>query len=87
MKKMATFFILFLGAAKILTAQWTCYSNTNVCVVTQIIQHLLHIHVQLYIENDHLFNHFLHTSVFESAQYTWLSAHQLRQLRRNVAYV
>jgi len=38
----------------------------------------------IYIENDYLFNPFLHTSVFEAAQYTWLSAHQRRQLRGNV---
>jgi len=38
-----------------------------------------------YIEKDFLFNSKLHTSVFDSAQYTWLSAHQFRQLRGNVA--
>jgi len=42
-------------------------SIINLCVVTQITQHLLHI---AYIENYFLFNSFLHTSVFESAQYT-----------------
>jgi len=42
-------------------------SVINVCIVTQITQHLLH---RGCIENYFLFNSFLHVSVFESAQNT-----------------